>query len=173
MASYRDRLQPELLRFPGLWRVRILIGAGLFAAALAAALVFEFGDPRPEARLRELGALGGTCLFLLACWPREIVCGPAGLEQCRIFGLGKQRLRWGDVLTIEEKQEFRGFGAWFGLSVRLIAVIGPELVIRHTPRHPDPARFLRECRMRREEWQARHGAAGPARSTAILGKDRP
>jgi len=166
VASYRDRLQPELLRFPGLWRTRILIGAGLLAVAVTAALVFEFGDPRPDVRLRELGALASAALFLAACWPREITCGPAGVEQFRLFGMGRKRIRWGGVSTIEERQEWRGLGARLGFSVRLIAVVGTQSAIRHTPRHPDPERFLRECRMRMEEWQARHTTPGAIHSPA-------
>lgn len=167
VASYRDRLQPELLRFPGLWRTRILIGAGLLAVAVTALLVFEFGDPRPDVRLRELGALASAVLFLAACWPREIVCGPAGVEQFRLFGLGRKRIRWGDVSAIEERQEWRGLGAGLGFSVRLIAVVGGQSAIRHTPRHPDPERFLRECRMRMEQWQARHTTPGPILPQAV------
>ncbi len=166
MASYRDRLRPELLRFPGLWRTRILIGAGLFVAVLTTALVWEFGGPRMGARGRDLCVLALFALWLLACWPGEIVCGPAGVEQRRWFGLGKTMIRWDAVLGIEERQEFGGLGRRLGLAVRVIAVTGAGRVVLHTPRHPDPERFLRECRMRMEEWHARQGGAsvstGPA-----------
>lgn len=159
MASYRDRLQPELLRFPGLWRTRILIGAGLFVAAVSAVLVWEFGGPPMDARGRELVLLAILALWLLACWPGEIVCGPAGVELRRWFGLRKTRIRWDQVLGVEETEEFGGLGRSLGLATRVIAVTGTNGVIRHTPRHPDPDRFLRECRMRMEEWNARQGGA--------------
>lgn len=155
VASYRDRLRPELLRFPGLWRTRILIGAGLFAAILSAAPVGKFGGPGMDARSRELALLAVLSLWLLACWPREIVCGPAGVEQRRRYGLGKTVIRWDEVLGIEEKDEFGGLGRSLRLATRVIAVTGTNGVIRHTPRHPDPDRFLRECHMRMEEWKAR------------------
>ncbi len=159
VASYRDRLRPELLRFPGLWRTRILIGAGLFLAAFSAVLVWEFGGPRVDARWRELGVLAIFALWLLACWPGEIVCSPAGVEQRRWFGLVRKTVRWDQVLGIEETEEFAGLGRRLGLAARVIAVTGTDGAVRHTPRHPDPDRFLRECRMRMEEWNARQGGA--------------
>ncbi len=166
VASYRDRLQPELLRFPGLWRTRGLIGAALFLTAVIAALVWEFGDPRLNGRARELGQLALLALWLLGCWPGEIVCGPAGVEQRRWFGLWKTRIRWGEVLGIEEKEEFGGLGRRLGVAVRVIAVVGKDAVVRHTPRHPDPERFLRECRMRMEEWKARQTGTLPSSGPA-------
>jgi hypothetical protein len=175
VASYRDRLQPELLRFPGLWRTRILIGAGLFAAVLISLLVVQFGAPK--AVQRELAALALFALALLAVWPREIVCGPGGVEQRRIFWLGKCRIPWDGVLALEEKREFGGVGARLGLATGVIAVVGGRATIRHTPRHPDPERFLRECRMRMEEWELRHAAAGrqpappPGRSSDEIRSD--
>lgn len=157
VASYRDRLRPELLRFPGLWRTRILIGAGLFLAIFSALLVWEFGGPGTVARWRELALLAILALWLLACWPGEIVCGPAGVEQRRWLGMGKTVIRWDEVLGIEERGEFAGLSRRLGLAARVIAVTGTNGVVRHTPRHPDPDRFLRECRMRMEEWNARQG----------------
>lgn len=156
MASYRDRRQPELLRFPGQWHTRILIGAGLFIAILAAVFVWQFSGPRTDTRGRELALLALLALWLLACWPGEIVCGPAGVEQRRWFWLVKAKIRWDEVLGIEEKEEFAGLGRRLGLAARVIAVRGARGTVRHTPRHPDPDRFLRECRMRMEEWSARH-----------------
>jgi len=164
VASYRDRLQPELLRFPGLWRTRILIGAGLFAFALVAVLVWEFGAPGE--RVRDWAVLAVAAVCLLTCWPAEIVCGPFWVEQRRWLGLRKVRVPWDEVLGIEEREEIGGFGRSLGLATRLIVVTGSRGVIRHTPRHPDPERFVRECRMRMEEWEAKRSAGrrttGPA-----------
>ncbi len=172
VASYRDRLQPELLRFPGLWRTRILIGAVLFITILIAVLVWEFGGPRMDQRWRELGVLALLALWLLACWPAEIVCGPAGVEQRRWFGLRKARVGWNEVLGIEEREEFGGLGRRLGVAVRVIAVVGADAVVRHTPRHPDPERFLRECRMRMEEWKARRGKALDRHASSAAQEER-
>lgn len=172
VASYRDRLQPELLRFPGLWRTRILIGAALFITILIAVLVWEFGGPRMDERWSELGVLALLALWLLACWPGEIVCGPAGVEQRRWFRLWKTRVRWSEVLGIEEREEFGGLGRRLGLAGRVIAVAGTHGEVRHTPRHPDPERFLRECRMRMEEWKARRGEALDRRARSAAQEER-
>lgn len=122
---------------------------------LTAVLVWEFGGPRLDVRGRELALVALFALWLLACWPGEIVCGPAGVEQSRWFGLVRIKIRWNEVLGIEEREEFGGLGRRLGLSARVIAVTGASGIVRHTPRHPDPDRFLRECRMRMEEWNAR------------------
>lgn len=165
-------MQPELLRFPGLWRTRMLIGAGLFAAGLTAALVWEFGNAHDGNRVHEFGLLAVLAVWLSACWPREIVCGPAGVEQYRLFGLGKVRVPWSEVLGIEQGRELLGAGAKVGLATGTIAVIGASATIRHSPRHPDPERFLRECRMRMEEWEARHRAAGRSGAPAAAGEEK-
>lgn len=162
MTSFRDRRFPELLRFPGLWRPRILVLAGLLINSLAALLCwwFETGAPRP--REAELGLLAAISLWMLACWPREIVCGPAGVEQRKRFWLGITRIGWGEVRALEPGEEFFGIGKRFGLETSVVCVVSGRAEIRHTPRHPDRERFLRECRMRMEEWAAKQGLAREA-----------
>lgn len=157
MASYRDRVNPELLRFPGLWRTRILVSAGLLVNALTGLLCwwFETGVRRPWEW--ELALLALISVGMLACWPREIVCGPAGVEQRQWLGLRKVRIGWGEVTALEPYEECGGAGKRLGLAVSGIRVASERRRIRHTPRHPDPDRFLRECRMRIEEWSARQG----------------
>lgn len=167
VASYRDRMNPELLRFPGLWRTRILIGAALLVNALAALLCwwFETGARRPwEAELALLAALS---LWQLACWPHEIICGPSGVEQRQWLGLRKVRIGWGEIRALEPCEEFGGAGKRFGLAVASIRVLAEGRQIRHSPRHPDPDRFLAECRLRMEEWASRRDRAGqPARPSS-------
>lgn len=162
MASYRDRRHPELLRFPGLWLTRILIGAGLSLLALSAILAIAFDPPGAPLPLAERAALAALALFFLACWPREIVCGPSGIEQRRLFGLGKTFLRWSDVQSVSVHQEFFGIGRRLGLATEVAVVSSPVSRIRHTPRHPDRARFLLECRQRMKEWRARQPAGSAA-----------
>lgn len=162
MASYRDRLNPELLRFPGLWRTRILIGAGLLVNGLAGVLCwwFETGHQRPwEAELAVLAALS---LWMLACWPREIICGPAGIRQRQWLGLRRLHLAWEDVLALEEYRELGGIGHWLGLEDRALRIVSNHGEICHTPRHPDRNRFLLECRMRMQEWSRK--TASPQQS---------
>lgn len=161
VASYRDRMNPELLRFPGLWRTRILIGAALLVNVLTALLCwwFETGVRRPwEA---ELVLLAGLSAWQLACWPREIICGPAGVEQRQWLGLRKVRIGWGDIRALEPCEEFGGAGKRFGLEAAAIRVVAEDREIRHSPRHPDPARFLAECRLRMEEWASKHARTEP------------
>lgn len=162
VASYRDRRQPELLRFPGLWLTRILIGSGLFLILLTAVLSEWFDSPAAPASMPERVVLLATALWLLACWPREIVCGPVGVEQRRLFGLGKTFIRWNEVQSILTRSEFAGLGRWLGLASEVTVVSGPASSIRHTPRHPDRSRFLSECRMRMGEWRLRRsvGSSG-------------
>lgn len=162
VASYRDRRQPELLRFPGLWLTRILIGAGLFVIVLTAILSEWFDSPGAPASTLERAILFATALWLLACWPREIVCGPSGVEQRRLFGLGRLRIRWDEVQAISQRQEFGGLARLFGLAGGLVEVRARGRAVRHTPRHPDPERFLQECRMRIGEWQGRRGSGLPS-----------
>lgn len=162
MASYRDRLNPELLRFPGLWRTRILISAGLLVNALTGLLCwwFETGARRPWEL--ELALLAALSLWMLACWPREITCGPGGVAQRKWLGLRTARIGWGEVQAIEPLEEFGGAGKRLGLAVSVIRVASARCEIRHTPRHPDAERFLRECRMRMEERASRQARAKQA-----------
>jgi hypothetical protein len=151
VASYRDRMNPELLRFPGLWRTRILIGAALLVNALTALLCWWFESPSPRSREAELGLLAALSLWMIACWRREILCGPAGVEQRQWLGLRRVRIPWNEVLAVEPYEEFGGAGRRLGIESSALRVVSSRHEIRHTPRHPDPDRFLRECRMRMEE----------------------
>ncbi len=172
MASYWDRRRPELLRFPGLWLTRILIGAALFVLLLTVLLSVWFDPPGAPAPLAERATLAALALWLLACWPREIVCGPVGLEQCRLFGLGKTRILWSEVQSVSVKREFLGIGRWFGLPSQVIVVSSPVSRTRHTPRHPDRARFLLECQKRMQEWKSRK-TAGPAAAEPAAAQEEP
>ncbi|MGC8884443.1 MAG: hypothetical protein ACP5UT_16550 [Bryobacteraceae bacterium] len=151
MASFRDRLDPELLHFPGRWRTRILIGAGLLVNALTALLCWWFESPAPRPLEAELGLLAALSLWMAACWPREILCGPAGVGQRQWLGLRRVRIPWDEVLAVEPYEEFGGAGKRFGIECSALRVVSNRHEIRHTPRHPDPDRFLRECRMRMKE----------------------
>jgi len=166
VASFRDPLQPELVRFPGLWRTRILAGAGLFFAALTAVLGWWFASPTAPSSWKENTVLLGLALWLAACWPREIVCGPVAAEQRQWLGLRKVRIRWDEDPALERKQEFLGLGRWLGLAASVIELSSPAGVIRHTPRHADAERFVQECRRRMEESQQRRAAAGRATGAA-------
>lgn len=168
VASYRDRRQPELLRFPGLWLTRILIGVGLFFVVLTAILSEWFDSPGAPASAFERPALFAAALWLLACWPREIVCGPTGIEQRRLFGLGKTFIRWNEVQAILTRNEFAGIGRWLGLASEVVVISSPVSRIRHTPRHPDRARFLSECRMRMEESKFRRPAGASGAEPAAI-----
>ncbi len=159
MASFRDPLQPERVHFPGCWRTRILIGAGLFLLLLTGLLAWWFEDPGMRGQPEDWAMLLLAALWLLACWPREIVCGPAAVEQRQWLGLRKVRIRWDEEPRIEQTQEFGGVGRLLGLAASAVAVAGPEGVIRHTPRHADAERFLQECRRRTEECRLRRAAA--------------
>ncbi len=172
VASFRDRCQPELLRFPGLWLTRILIGTGLFVVAVTAILAAWFDPHGARASATEPVALLAAALWLLACWPREIVCGPAGIEQRRLFGSGKTFIRWSEVRSINRKSEFLGIARLLGLDPEVVVVSSPVSSIRHTPRHPDRPRFLLECRQRLQEWKARP-AAGPAAAQPATAQEEP
>lgn len=151
VGSYRDSLYPELVHFPGRWRTRLLIGAGLLVNALTALLSWWFESPAPRPREAELGLLAALSLWMIACWPREILCGPAGVEQRQWLGLRRVRIPWDEVLAIEPYEEFGGAVRRLGIECSALRVFSSRHEIRHTPRHPDPDRFLRECRMRVEE----------------------
>lgn len=167
VASYRDLRHPELIRFPGLWLTRILIGTALFVLLLTAILSAWFDPPGAPAPLGERAALAAVALWLLACWPREIVCGPSAIEQRRLFGLGRTSIHWGEVQSVSPQPEFFGIGRWLGLDSEVIVVSSPVSRIRHTPRHPDRARFLQECQRRMQEWKSRPAAGQlPAGSAA-------
>ncbi len=170
VASYRDRMNPELLRFPGLWRPRILMGAALLVNALTALLCwwFETGARRPwEAELALLAALS---LGILACWPREITCGPAGVEQRQWLGLRKVRIGWGEIRALETREEFGGAGRGLGLTVAAIDVVAEGRRIRHSPRHPDRERFLAECRLRMQEWASKQARTRQPAGAAESGR---
>lgn len=149
MASFRDRENPEALRFPCDLRVQVLFYVAL-AVDLAAAAAVLFTRDTVSARAFDAALLALLLIFKLRHWPRQIVADQFGLHSLGLFNFWNVRIPWHDVESAAST-EIPFFGpSPLGLrndTLEFRARSGGARIV-HTPHHPDRDRLLREVRLR-------------------------
>jgi hypothetical protein len=146
VASYRDPRYPEVLRFPGDLRPRILICIAIFVNLCCAFLSLVISSPSHIRLIDALVLCGLTYLYYRA-WPGDITSDPQGLRAYRMFGRLLTFIPWTDIRSVDYGTEFGGRpSAALGLTTDILTVrssSSPRPII-HTSRHPDRPRLLRE-----------------------------
>ncbi|MBI4893996.1 MAG: hypothetical protein HY821_25485 [Acidobacteria bacterium] len=158
MASYRDRRQPELLRFPGDLRPKILICCALFVNLLCALVSLAITSPW-QIRAFDFLILGVVSFLEIRAWPREITLDPGGIQLLNLLGKPLRSIAWHEITAMEESHEFGGaLARALGLTTDTLVVrtADPFHSIVHTSRHPDRDRLLREYRQQQKSAAARH-----------------
>jgi hypothetical protein len=150
VASFRDRINPEAIRFPGELRVKVLIVCGLLVDVLCI-LVATHGNESIWKNLFDAAVIAIAVGFKVSCWPYEIVSDQSGLHSNGRVPGAKINITWGELGAIRPAVHVRGFGPRvLGLpndAIELVSRDGSS-VIAHTPCHPDRARLLREPHLR-------------------------
>lgn len=150
MASYRDRRQPDLLRFPGNLRPRVLILVGLFVNLLCALLTIVTASPW-YVRAFDAIVILGLSWFEIRAWPGEITVDSQGLRMHDIFGRCRRFLPWSDIQAVEHARSITHPAVdSLRLSTDILVIRGlsTDQTIVHTSGHPDRDRLLREFELR-------------------------
>lgn len=150
MASFRDRINPEAIRFPGDLRIKVLIVSGLFVDFLCV-LVATHGSESDWKNVFNATVITVSVAFKLFNWPGEIVADQFGIHsRGRIPGT-KIHIPWNELGAVRPSTQVPGFGP-FALGLRndtleLVSKDGKSVIV-HTPCHPDRDRLLREPQLR-------------------------
>jgi hypothetical protein len=150
VASFRDRINPEAIRFPGDLRIKILIVIGL-AADFVCVLVAAHGAESIGKNTFEAVVITIAVAFKLFCWPAEIVADQFGIHSNGRVPGSRIQIPWNELGAIRPSTQVRGFGPLaLGLRNDTIEVVSMDgnSVIVHTPCHPDRDRLLREPHLR-------------------------
>ena len=150
MASFRDRRNPEALRFPSYLRIKGLIVCG-FTIDLLCAIVVVFADAGTWNYAIDGAVIGLSVILKAIVWPREIVIDQFGLHSCGLFSLFNTHIPWNEVGAVRSSTEVPGFGPRFlgfrNDALKVQSKDGSARVV-HTPHHPDRDRLVREVRLR-------------------------
>lgn len=150
VASFRDRRNPEALRFPSYLRIKGLIVCGLTIDLLCAIIVI-YGDAADWHLGFDAAIIGLSVILKALIWPPEIVLDQFGLHSCGLVSLFNTHIPWKEVGTVRPSVEVPGFGPKFlGLrndALEVHSKVGSARVV-HTPHHPDRDRLVREVRLR-------------------------
>lgn len=161
MSSYRDRLNPELVHFPGRLASYSVLGACAVACLFMLA-VLAAGEAGWERGV--FGPL--TCAVLAAvyrAWPRRITLGERGAWQCNILGRKSFMIRWNGMAPPRTGVEL----GWLlskpreGFAANRTAVLSSLTHSRKvvlTPRHSGHDHFLKLARARSSHAPAAHPA---------------
>jgi hypothetical protein len=146
VASYRDPRFPEVLRFPGDLRPRILIAIAIFVNFLCVFLTIVITSPS-HVRLMDALVLSGLTIAYFRVWPGDITSDPQGLRAYNMFGRLLTFIPWPDIQSVEHGHGFGGrIAAALGLTTDILIIrsSSSSSSIVHSSRHPDRQRLLRE-----------------------------
>ena len=156
MASFRDRRNPEAVRFPGDFGPKLLIIVGLFTDIVCT--VAEWFSTRSHTdKAPEVVALVLFTVLLLRCWPHEIVVDQYGVHSLSPFGVGGRHIPWSEVALVRPAFELgAGWAARLRLRTDTLEIYSSDSrhKVVHTPRHPDRQRLLFELKQRGVEISA-------------------
>jgi len=148
VPSYRDRQNPEAVRFPGNFVPKLVLALGLIANVLGLVSVAAVGAPWWN-RVLDVILLLGTSLVYLKTWPRVLVTDQFGLHKLGWRAKSRISIAWNEIQSVQPGRELGGdAAAGMGLATDTLVITGsqPGQRIVHTPRHPDRARLLLEMR---------------------------
>jgi len=150
VGSFRDRINPDAIRFPGNLRIKILIVIGLAIDLACAAAVIVIGG-RTTVQVFAGAVLFLSVAFKLFFWPKQIITDQFGLHSMGLIPGGATHIAWQDIGAVLPATEVPGFGNLvFGFRNDTLEFHSKDHSARvvHTPNHPDRDRLLLEVRHR-------------------------
>lgn len=150
VSSYRDRLDPEVVHFPGSFASRTLLAVVAFLCVATVPVILMFG----YGWLNWVHA--GLVVILLAVivgtWPRRICIDDVAVSQFTLFGKRHHFIRHEDMAPVVFTPELRTLAwmtprraSWTNVVMR--STLENKRIV-HTPRHSDRDRFLSELHRR-------------------------
>lgn len=165
MPSYRDRYNPEAVRYPADFRPKILICLALLTNLICGLAVIVSPGSVLYNCFAAVVLISTTALYI-HLWPTTLVTDQTGLHGLWLLGRRRQFIGWNDVGALSEESEL-GMDWAVKLRVRVdqLVVSNRDGTVRiaHTPRHPDRQRMLKEFHLhgvKLEVEAASHAAPG-------------